>query len=338
MLNPSPLAGKKVLVTGAGGFLGQHLLPALSKSGASVTAFVHRSIPAGLPSEIGLIKGDCGNAEDVAAAIAGKDIVIHMAGLLFGANWQDYLRVNQSFAANIAAAARKGSQRVIFISSLAAAGPGAEPPGRSEADPPAPVSAYGWSKLMAERTLAAALGERLAILRPPIIYGSKDRGLLPLFKSCRRGFGVSAGRRPFAVSLIHADDAACAILLLCKPEANGVYHLEDGETHEMGALCRAIGKAQGREKIRVLRPPLFLMGLTAGLSETFYRLWNRARILAGAAPCRPPAWNRDKYREARASGWLANGSRLRELGFTPKLDLAAGLAETIKGYEEDGWL
>lgn len=338
MLSPSPLAGKKVLVTGAGGFLGQHLLPGLSKSGASVTAFVHRSLPADLPAETGLIKGDCGNADDVAAAVAGQDIVIHMAGLLFGANWQDYLRVNQTFAANIAEAARKGGQRVIFISSLAASGPAAEAPGRSEADPPAPVSAYGWSKLLAERTLAAALGGRLAILRPPIIYGSRDRGLLPLFKSCRRGFGVSAGRRPFPVSLIHADDAAQAILLLCKPEASGVYHLEDGEIYEMGDLCRAIAKAQGRKKITVLRPPLFLMGLSANLSELAFRLWRRARAVAGAAPMRPPAWNRDKYREARACGWLGNGSRLRELGFAPRLDLAAGLAETIKGYEEDGWL
>lgn len=339
MLNSSALAGKKVLVTGAGGFLGQHLLPMLAASGAAVTAFVHKNLPGNPPAEIRLIRGDCGNAQDVANAAIGQDIIIHMAGLLFGAAQQDYLRANYRFAANIAAAAREGRQRVVFVSSLAAAGPAAEPPGKSETDMPAPVSAYGWSKLLAEKALAAALGDRLAILRPPIIYGSKDRGLLPLFKSCRRGLGVSAGRRPFPVSLIHADDAAQAILLLCGRGASGVYHLEDGEIHEMSDLCRAIAGAQGREKITILRPPLFLMGVSASVSQTMHQLWSATRALAGKKPGRPPAWNRDKFREARQDGWLADGTRLRqELGFAPKLDLASGLAETVRGYKEDGWL
>lgn len=339
MLNSPALAGKKILVTGAGGFLGQHLLAELNASGAAITALIHNSAPRSLPDGTCLIRADCGNAAEVAKAAAGQDIIIHMAGLLFGATWQDYLRANQGFAANIAQAALQGGQRVVFVSSLAAAGPCALPPGKSEKDPTGPVSAYGWSKLLAEQTLAAALGNRLAILRPPIIYGSRDRGLLPLFKSCRRGLGVSPGLRPFPVSLIHASDAARAIILLCRPEAQGIYHLEDGEVYEMGDLCRAIGKAQGRKKVMILRAPLFLMGLSASLGQAASRIWQQARSAFGAAPARPPAWNPDKFREARQAGWLANGKRLRqELGFAPAMDLAAGLAETIQGYQEDGWL
>lgn len=342
MLAQDSIRGKKVLITGGSGFLGSHLLPLLAHAGAIVTALVRSDqAQATLPTTIQVVKGDLADTAAIAAASRGQDIIIHLAALLFGANCQAYLKANGDYARNIAHAAQaeKSIRRVIFVSSLAAAAPSALPPGIKEGKNPEPVSAYGWSKLLAEQILAASLGGRLVIIRPPIIYGSGDRGLLPLFKSCNHGIGLSPGLRRFPVSIIHADDAAAGILLTCAPEAFGIYHLSDGQVYNMDMICQAIATALGRDKIRVLHPPLPIMGLSATITSSFYRLFAALSKIGGWNAPRAPAWNWDKYLEARQPGWLADNSRIvKELGFKPTHNLESGLAEAVAGYRAAGWL
>lgn len=351
---PAQLAGKRVLVTGGTGFLGGHLLPQLLDSGARVTCLVRPgSDVRRLPQGVAVARGDCASGEGLASALAGQEICIHMAALLFGLGWQDYLRANGRAAAQLARAAQGSPTlgRFVLVSSLAAAGPAADPataPGASAAPdiPCRPVSAYGWSKLLSEQILGRALGERLVVLRPPIIYGSGDRGLLPVFRGVARGIAVSPGLfRSFPVSVIHADDAAQAVLLVCGPGARGTYYPDDGARHDMASFCRAMGKALGRPRVRILHLPLPLMGLTAALaSGAGSAMRGLARVCAPGGPQRTrmgraPNWNFDKYREARAPGWLCDARRLREeLGFAPRMDLEAGMAEAVAGYRREGWL
>ena len=329
------LENRNVLVTGAGGFLGRHLLPQLLACGANVTGLV-RSPRAALPEGVRQVLGDCRDEKAMRRLLQGQDVVIHLAGTLFGASWQDYLAANSEAARNVAAGARDAS-RIILVSSLAAAGPCAIEPGRNEAQNPEPVSAYGWSKLLAEQVMSALLGDRLVILRPPIIYGSGDRGLLPLFKSAKKGFGIGPAR--FPVSVIHAGDAATACALACQPEAAGIYHLGDGKSYQMDAICQAMARAQGRERLRMLRPPRALMRISAFLGSLANGVGRGICALAGKKAPPPPAWNPDKYREAIQPGWLADNSRIcRELGFKATYSLEAGMAEAVAGYRNEGWL
>ena len=108
----------------------------------------------------------------------------------------------------------------------------------------------------------------------------------------------------------------------------------------MSGFCRVMGKALGRDRLRVLRPPLPLMAVTAGLSSCGGLLRARlARAFTGRAPARAPNWNLDKYREARQAGWLCDASRIRrELGYEPRVSLAEGMAEAVEGYRREGWL
>lgn len=153
---------------------------------------------------------------------------IHMAALLFGLGWQDYLRANARAAACLAEAIRQadgnaarrgqpGMQRLVLVSSQAATGPCGTAPGVDDHALPAPA-AYGWSKALSEQILAAPLATAWVTLRPPIIYGSGDKGLLPVFKGVMRGVAVSPGfGRNSPVSAVHAHDMGQAVMCACRP-------------------------------------------------------------------------------------------------------------------------
>lgn len=335
------LRGKTVAVTGGTGFLGRHLLPRLVDAGADVTCLVRStSRRDGLPHGVRTAQVDLAHGDGLAEALRGQDILIHMAALLFGLGWQDYLRANSTAARQLAdALARLRTEgqplpRVVLVSSLAASGPCAAAPGRGDDSPGAPVSAYGWSKLLVEQILGRAVGDRLVILRPPIIYGSGDRGLLPVFQGLKRGLAALPGwKREFPVSVVHARDAAQALLLLCREDARGVYHVNDGGIHSMRSFYEAMARALGR-RAHLIPVPVPVLGLTACAAG----LWGMACRLVRPGG-RAPNWNPDKFREARHEGWLCDGTRIQqELGYVPAVTLAEGLAETVAGYQAEGLL
>ena len=328
------LAGVKVLLTGGTGFVGRHLVPVLVAAGAQVTCLVRPTSDTSLlPPGVRAASANLLTGAGLAEAVAGQEVVLHLAAVLFGQDWQDYLRGNALAAQHLGAAlaASPTLRRCVHVSSLAASAPSAC--GVPDDVTPAPVSAYGWSKFLAEQCLGRALGDRLVVLRPPIIYGSGDKGLLPWFQAARRGLVITPGwRRAFPVSMIHAHDVVRAILCCCLPEAHGVYHCSDGHTHDMGHVGLLIAQLLGRSSAHHIGLPLPLMGLAAALASGFARLVRRP---GGRAP----SWNLDKYREARQVGWVCTGERIRvELGFAPRVDLASGLAEAIEGYTLLGWL
>lgn len=337
--------GMKIAVTGGSGFLGSHLLPLLAGHGADVTALLRKGSGIYAPGHsINIAPGDCLTGEGLTQLASGSDVLIHMAFLLFGAGWQSYLQTNIRACQNLVDAiaglpAEKQPQKIIFISSLAAAGPCAELPGRDEGKNASPVSAYGWSKLLCENILASAFGDRCVILRPAIIYGSGDKGLLPMFRAAARGIGISPGfGRKFPVSAIHARDASRAIMLACEPNSHGVYHLDDGSAYDMDIFCREMARAQGKKNCRALHMPLPLMAASAAACEAAANVARRI-LPAKRAASLAPKWNLDKYREARQSGWLSNSERIRrELGFRAELDLAEGMAEAVRGYRARGML
>ncbi len=335
------LEGKKILLTGATGFVGSHVLRALAPMAEAgkveLSAVVRASSRRdSLPPYVKIFQADLASGIGLAEALRDQHMVVHMAALLFGARWQDYL-------ANVQAASLLGQaiakeqehgalERVVLVSSLAASGPSAMAPGAGDDVLPRPISAYGWSKYLSEEALGRHCGQSLVVLRPPIIYGPEDKGFFPYFLMAKKGLVVSPGfGRDFPVSIAHVQDVVQAIMCTLKPEAHGVYHCDDGQGSTIQEVGELIAELMDK-KAFCLQMPLAIMSVTSWLSTAWGMIAQRFGI-------RAPSWNRDKYREARVEGWLCHSERLQtELGFKPQFALRQGLEQTIAAYKQAGWL
>ncbi len=337
------IAGKNILLTGGTGFVGGHFLQLLCESKAQISCLVRASSNTkDLPPQVRVFEADLNTGHGLQEALEGQHMVVHMAAVLFGLGWQDYLSANVRAAECLAAAIAQSPsiERIVLVSSLSASGPCALSPGVNAATVGTPISAYGWSKYMAEQIFLRCLENKLVILRPPLIYGSKDRALVPYFKTAKMGFVVVPGyKRNFPLSIIHAKDMAQVLVCALKPEAHGLYHCNDGQEHTMAQFGQEMASLQGKQA-RIVGLPLFILQLSAAVSSlgaaVLAYIWKK---FGSKKVFRAPSWNMDKFREAKQEGWLCAGKRMQEeLGYTPRMRVREGLQEALDGYKKDGWV
>lgn len=325
----------RALVTGGTGFIGSTLAERLLREGMRVTCVVRpgrrRGWLAHLPVEV--VFWDFAEAGPIAEAVAGADLVFHVAGVTKARRRADYIRGNFVATQNLlAACAAYGppGQVLVFVSSLAAAGPSTIERPHREGLEAAPVSAYGHSKLLAERAVLEFNRTRAAVIvRPPTVYGPRDRELLAYFKTIQRGLHPLPGQGCQHLSLVHIQDLVEGILLAAAaPQAAGsIYYLCNDDHYDWHTIGRTIAQVLGRRPLALPVPSWVLRCLClAG---------GGAAWLTGEAPFLNP----DKYKEICQVGWLCSNARAKaELHFRPRISLSEGLAGTAAWYREHGWL
>jgi nucleoside-diphosphate-sugar epimerase len=336
----------RTLITGATGFVGANLAEHLHRLGWEVRCLVRDPARANHLRQLGLelAPGQLDDSDSLRRAVQNVDVVFHAAGRVHALGEEQFTADNVAGTRGVAQACAAATQppTMIFISSLAAAGPSVLGQPRREGDIDQPISAYGRSKLAAERAAADLAGVvPLSIIRPPIIFGPRDRSSLSLFRSVYLSrLHAVPGRRKFPVSLVHVSDLCDALVRIAErgvrvtPSDNGQpdiapasYYVAAERTVMYGDLGRLVAQAVGR-RVAVTPVPKFVFWMVGGMVEVLGRLRGRPGLL-----------NLDKIREAMAPGWECSDEKLRrELGYLPGAKLEDRFVETARWYRENGWL
>ena len=318
-----------ILITGATGFVGAHLVEVLAARGARARALVRETSDVSLLERYGFetVVGDLSDPSSLRRAVSGTRRVFHLAAATRALDAETFHRVNASGTENLVAAieAEGGHQRLVYLSSMAAAGPSNGRPARP-GDAPRPLTPYGRSKLAGETAVLEA-GLDAAVIRAPAVYGPGDRDLLVFFRLARLGVLPVVGPADRRVQLIHVTDLAGALVGAAEARgATGVYHVAEPRWYTWGEVLAVMAEAVGRRGIRVPVPGA-LVRAAAAVTEGVSRVTGR-----------PVIFDRDKARELLAE-WLCNTEKARrELGFEASVPLADGLDETAAWYRENGWL
>jgi nucleoside-diphosphate-sugar epimerase len=244
------LRAMRIAVTGASGFVGRALVPALE-------AARHDVIDAGRD-----VTGDIAAFGDWPRVLAGADAVVHLAALAHerGVDEARLRAVNVEAAAAIGRAAAASGARMVFLSSVKALGEETVGLAFDETSPLAPRDAYGRAKADAERALLAIEGLRLTILRPPLAYGPGVKAnFLSLVKAIARGLPLPLAAVRNGRSLVFVGNLADAIARCLEAKAAGkTYLVCDGPAVSTPELCRALGRALGRPGRLFPFPPALL--------------------------------------------------------------------------------
>ncbi len=328
----------RVLVTGATGFIGAALAERLAARGDEVRALVRATSRTAALERLGaeLARGDVCDPSTLTAAVDGCDVVVHLAGAVKALRPSEFFRANGEGTRHVANACANAARppRLVYVSSLAAAGPSPEGRPRREDDPLEPVSCYGESKLAGERAVRA-VAERLeaSIVRPPIVYGPRDQELMPqLLRMARFGVVLRVGSREKRYSLVHVADLCEGILAVVergrrvgRVDAQGTYFLDGGLDHSWDEIALAACAAAGRRARVVCVPEFTSVALVAGASLAA-TLTRKASILSF-----------DKLREMRQPAWTCTSERARrELGYHPRYPLAEGMADAVAWFRAQG--
>lgn len=334
------MAGHDVFLTGSTGFIGKHFLGQLNKLGRNVRCMARKSssVDSLRDFDCEVVKADLGDVDSLTNAIGACKTVFHVAGKARNSTRGDMQKTNCDGTRNIALACLRqpNPPTLVFISSLAAAGPSELNQPRIESDPCHPISKYGVSKLDAEMELRE-LSDKLAIsvLRPPIVFGEEDTVTLDLFSAIKKfRLYTRPGFDEKQYSLIHADDLVRSALAI---EANGrrleksdlgsgVYYSSYSEELTGTRFAETIGASISMRPVSIPIPHAAVKFIAAA-----------NEVISALTPFKPFV-NWDKAREVTAGSWTCNAAKLLQETAVKFESLENRLAQTVEGYRRKGWL
>ena len=330
----------KILITGASGFIGSFIVEEALKRGFETWAAVRKSSSkAYLQDErINFIELNLSSKEQLVEQLKGKgfDYVVHAAGVTKCLNKQDFSRINTMGTKNLVDALMEVGmplKRLVFISSLSIFGAIKEQQPYEEireTDSPQPNTAYGKSKLEAEKYLES-LGTRVPyiILRPTGVYGPREKDYFIMAKSIKGHSDFAVGYKRQDITFVYVQDVVQAVFLALEKGENGrKYFLSDGQVYQSTTFSDLIHEELGRPWWIRITAPVWVLRIVTFFGEYVGRMTGKVTAL-----------NNDKYNILKQRNWRCDiQPAIDELGYQPKYDLKQGVKETIKWYKDNGWL
>ncbi len=317
----------KVLVTGANGFIGSHLVEALIKHGYQVRALIrkHSNLQwiSNLPIEF--FYGSISNFDSIKQALDDVEYVMHVAGATKGRNFQDYMIANVEGTKNLIQLClqhRPNLKKFIHFSTLAVTG-GSD---RifDEQIKCQPISYYGITKKIAEELVIEQKDKiPVLILRLSVVYGPRDRESLLYFKFIKKGICPIWENK---VAFCYIKDVVCAAINSIERNtlSGSIYNISDGNCYTIEEIANTIQSVMHKKAIKIKLPLNFLNIV--------------AKINALIAPAKS-VFGPDKIKELKRPCWACLIQKtVSELGYQPKYSLKEGIEETYQWYLENKWL
>ena len=316
------------LVTGANGFIGSHLVRALLRRGYDVRCLVRSTSDlaslAGAP--VALHIGDLRDPSSLDISTKDVDYIYHLAAELMVTSEAAFAAANTDGTRNMLEAASRNAsgtlKRFLFTSSQAAVGPGNDSTPLDETVAPKPISWYGTSKMKAEE-IANEWAARLpvTIVRPPAVYGERERDLSRTFGIIANRLQPKLGVKKKHLSMVYVGDLVEGMVMAAESaDAKGqTYFLSSPEALTDVAVTRTTGEAMGKKAGLPLLTPHLLLRLAAPLAELAYHFTGNR-----------PAITRDKAREVSQLFWVADPTKAkRDFGWEAKHSLLEGMKKTL---------
>jgi nucleoside-diphosphate-sugar epimerase len=321
---------RTLFLTGGTGFVGSHVAREYLARGWHVRALVRRpDRPGLLPRDVEIVRGDLADVDRPHQHLKGCAAVVHCAGATHAPSLDEFRRANVGGTEALVRAAGRACPDAVFVhvSSQAAAGPSRTGVPVRESDPADPVSWYGRSKLEGELAVMRHRGP-WCVVRPSVVYGPGDPGLLPMFAIVARGVApvVAGGRR--RLQLLAVQDLARILFAAAqRPDLHGRRAFAAGDAVSMGDLVR---------EVAALRTPRARPVAVPGAA---IRLLGLAASLWGALTGTTSPFNRDKVRDMLQPDWLCESEPfLQDLEVAPTVRWREGLRSTCRWYVEARWL
>ena len=336
---------KSILITGASGFIGSFLVERGLEAGMNVWAALRATSSRKYLTDgrTQFIELDLGHDERLRAQLKAHaeqhgpfDYVIHAAGATKCRRPEDFQKTNAEGTLRLALSlletgALRPEGRFVFLSSLSVCGPVHEIDFEpiTENDTPLPNTAYGRSKLQAERYLADVPGLNYVVLRPTGVYGPRERDYFMMAKSIRQHVDFAVGFRPQVLTFIYvADLVEAAYLALDRGPRGAVYPLSDGRQYTSRTFSDLLQLELGVKRVVHVTAPLWVLWLVSCIAGKAAALLGRTSTL-----------NLDKYRIMRQRNWKCSiEAARRDLGYRPQWPLTRGVRAAVEWYKTEGWL
>ena len=336
-----------ILVTGAAGFIGSHLVESLDTEGHEVVSFVKPCSDISSIARLGsrIVYGDICDRAALKKAAEGIDIVYHLAAI---PNWhggvsrQEYEAVNTEGTRNILEACRLNQvKRLVFTSSLEAVGPSRDGEAVNEETAPVPVNIYGETKLRAEEIVTQyhkQYGLKTVIVRLPAVYGPRNMlHLKRYFKMAKKGWYPIVGNGTSLIEFCYVKNAISGLkAAMEKGKAGEIYFISDERSYQFREVIEAIAN-QLNINMKFISMPAFVakgVGFSFEVLSKFLKFYPFFFKEMGR-----PAFSR------KSVDWMVKNTLFcdiskakRELGYKTSFTLQNGIRETAEWYSKIGVL
>ena len=328
----------KILITGGSGFIGSFIVEeALNRNMETWVAVRSSSSRKFLQdTRIRFIELDFSSEENLRKQLAGHkfDYVVHAAGVTKCLDKNDFFLMNTNGTANLVNVLSEPDRmprRMVFLSSLSIFGAIREQQPYKDIEPtdqPKPNTAYGESKLKAERIVTES-GIPSVILRPTGVYGPREKDYFLMAKSIKGHVDFAVGYKQQDITFVYVKDVVQAVFLaLDRGKPGSAYFLTDGEVYQSATFSKLIHEALGRPWWIRITAPVWVLRVITFFGDAIAHITGKISAL-----------NNDKYHILKQRNWRCNiRPAINELGFAPEYNLKKGVRETIEWYKANGWL